>query len=226
MIVGTTHVDKTSIQRARGTIAQRRPSVVAVELCEERLWALRDSNRDKLGSPTSTGFLPWLLALLERAVGSITDVFPGTEMLEAVDEAEKDGAQVVLIDKPIRQILDEIGRVPFFEKLRIGADVVFTLFAVRTKRTRSEISNTSLEELMAEFSARYPTLWRILVRDRDIYMADRLREILGSTSGHVVAVVGFGHVSGINRNLAAARRDFRTEKAGFRYEWTIGGSPS
>jgi pheromone shutdown protein TraB len=200
--------------------------VVAVELCEERLWALRDPNRGKLSSPINTGFLPWLLALLERAVGSLTDVFPGTEMLEAVDEAEKDGAQVVLIDKPIRQILDEIGRVPFFEKLRIGADVILALFAVRTKQRGSKIHDTSLEQLMAEFSVKYPTLWRILVEDRDIHMADRLREILGSTSGYVVAVVGFGHVSGINRNLAAAHRDFLTEKAGFRYEWTIGGSPS
>jgi len=200
--------------------------VVAVELCEERLWALRDPNRGKLGSPISTGFLPWLLALLERAVGSLTDVFPGTEMLEAVDEAEKDRAQVALIDKPIRQILDEIGRVPFFEKLRIGADVVLALFAVHTKRRGSEIDNMSLEQLMAEFSVKYPTLWRILVKDRDIYMADRLREILGSTSGYVVAVVGFGHVSGINRILAAAQRSFATEKADFRYEWTIGSSPS
>jgi pheromone shutdown protein TraB len=199
--------------------------VVAVELCEERLWALRDPDRDRLGSPISTGFLPWLLALLERAVGSLTDVFPGTEMLEAVDEAEKDGAQVVLIDKPIQQILGEIGRVPFFEKLRIGADIVLALFAVRTKQRGSKIDKISLEQLMAEFSAKYPTLWRILVKDRDIYMADRLREILGSTSGYVVAVVGFGHVGGINRNLAASQRSFLTEKTGVRYEWTIGGSP-
>ncbi len=198
--------------------------MVAVELCEERLWALGDPDRGKLGSPISMGLLPWLLALLERAVGAVTDVFPGTEMMEAVEEARKVGAQVVLIDRPIGQILYDVGRVPFFEKLRIGVDVVLAMFAVRMKQKGSGIGNASLGQLMTEFGKKYPTLWRILVEDRDRYMADRLREILSSTSGSVVAVVGFGHVDGINRNLASAERDLPAEGTGLRYEWTIEGS--
>ncbi len=84
--------------------------MVAVELDEERLFALRDPDRGKLDSPIRSGLLPWLMALLERSVGSLTDVFPGSEMLEAVDEAERVGAKTIMIDRPIQSILKEIRR--------------------------------------------------------------------------------------------------------------------
>lgn len=198
--------------------------MVAVELDEERLFALRDPDRGKLDSPMRSGLLPWLMALLERSVGSMTDVFPGSEMLEAVDEAERAGARTVMIDKPIQSILREIGEVPLLEKLKIGLDVLAVLFAISTKRQTAQITKSDFEELMAEFEAKYPTLFRILVKERDRYMADRLQEILETTAGPVVAVVGLGHVKGISEHLAAGRQTLGTTGLGVRYEWTLRSS--
>jgi pheromone shutdown protein TraB len=180
--------------------------VVAVELDEERLCALRDPDRGKLDSPLRSGLLAWMMALLERSVGSLTEVFPGSEMLEAVDEAERVGAKTIMIDKRIDSILEEIRNVPLSEKFRIGFDVLAALLAVFTKREAARLTKRDFDKLMAEFGERYPTLFRILVEERDRHMAERLREILDSTTGQVIAVVGLGHVNGIMQYLAMNRR--------------------
>jgi pheromone shutdown protein TraB len=225
VIIGTTHVDKSSIEGVHRTIADTRPSVVAVELCEERLWALRDKERNRVGSPISSGLLPWLLALLERAVGSMTDVFPGSEMLEAVEEAQRVGSQIVMIDKPIGQILENLKTIPVAEKVKIGIDSLVALFTIRSGRKAIFSASQDLDKVMIEFNVKYPTLSRILVQERDQYMADRLREILRLTSGRVVAVVGLGHVRGIMENLAQFEQALSDEHLRIRYEWTVGGFP-
>jgi pheromone shutdown protein TraB len=199
--------------------------VVAVELDEERLFALRDPDRDKLDSPIRSGLLPWLMALLERTVGSLTDVFPGSEMLEAVDEAERVGANTIMIDKPIQSILREIGEIPLLEKVKIGLAVLTALLSISTRQETAQLPRSGLDELVAEFEAKYPTLFRILVKERDRYMADRLREILDSTTGPVIAVVGLGHVKGIKQLLALDPRSHSISEYGLRYEWTLRLSP-
>lgn len=220
-IVGTTHVDKFSIERVHRTIADTRPSVVALELCEERLRTLGDKERDKLSSPLRSGLLPWLLTLLERAVGSLTDVFPGSEMLEAVEEAERVGAQVTLIDKPIGLVLQELGGIPLAEKVKIGIDILVALFTIGSRGRNVLLASTDLDKLMAEFDTKYPTLSRILVRERDRYMADRLQEILRLSTGKIVAVVGLGHVKGILQHLVRSEEALSKGQLGFRYNWTL-----
>jgi pheromone shutdown protein TraB len=197
-----------------------RPSIVAVELDEERLWALRNPNRDKMESPIHSGLLPWLLALLERSAGSLTDVFPGSEMLQAVNEAERIGARIVMIDKPIASILGEIRNVPWLEKLKVGFDVLGALFSMSTSQKTTQLM-IGVDGLMAEFQKKYPTLFQILVKERDQFMADKLQEILDLTTGSVIAVVGLGHVNGIMRHLSMNRETADPNIAGVSYEWTL-----
>jgi pheromone shutdown protein TraB len=199
--------------------------VVAVELDEERLCALRNRDRGKLDSPLRSGLLAWMIALLERSVGSLTEVFPGSEMLEAVDEADRVGAKTSMIDKRIDSILEEIRNVPLLEKLRIGFDVLAALLAISTKRGTAQFTKRDFDKLMAEFGERYPTLFRILVEERDRHMAERLREILDSTTGPVIAVVGLGHVNGIMQHLAMSRQATYAGDLGLRYEWTLRAFP-
>jgi len=213
-------VDKSSVETVRRTISQLRPSVVAVELDENRLWALKDPDRGKLDSPFRSGLLPWLLALLERSVGSLTEVFPGTEMLEAVEEGQTIGARVVMIDKPIDEILKRLREIPLTERARIGIDTLAALVRIGARRTII-VGDKDLHKLMSEFDSKYPTLSRILVKERDEYMAKELYEILASTSGQVVAVVGLGHVRGIMQNLAQKEAASSRENVELRYEWTL-----
>ena len=56
-----------------------------------------------------------------------------------------------------------------------------------------------LTELMEELGRAYPDLKRVLIDERDGYLAQRIRETEGR---RVVAVVGAGHVAGMRRALA------------------------
>lgn len=146
-------------------------------------------------------------------------------MLEAAEEAQRVGARVVMIDKSIATILRELGSMPFLEKVKIGVDVVVALFTIGTRRRSTQLADASLDKLMAEFDAKYPTLSRILVNERDRYMADRLQEILRSTTGQVVAVVGLGHVKGIMQHLASDEQGPSGDPLQITYEWTLGTFP-
>jgi len=192
-----------------------------LELDEERLWALKDPDRGRLDPPVHSGLLPWLLALLERSAGSLTHVFPGSDMLEAAEEARRVGARVVMIDKPIATILRDLGSMPLLEKVKIAVDVMVALFTIGTRRRSTQLADAGLDKLMAEFDAKYPTLSRILVNERDRYMADRLQEILRSTTGQVIAVVGLGHVKGIMRHLASDEQAPSGEPFRITYKWTL-----
>jgi pheromone shutdown-related protein TraB len=57
-----------------------------------------------------------------------------------------------------------------------------------------------LNELMQELGDAMPALKRVLIDERDAYLAQKIRE---STGQKVVAVVGAGHVDGMSRALRA-----------------------
>ena len=53
---------------------------------------------------------------------------------------------------------------------------------------------------MVEFQKTFPKLYKILVEDRNIYMANQLKE-LSKTHKKIVAVIGAGHRKGIKQIL-------------------------
>ncbi|MCK4886142.1 MAG: TraB family protein, partial [Planctomycetes bacterium] len=55
-----------------------------------------------------------------------------------------------------------------------------------------------LDSVMAEFSESFPEIKKRLIDERDIFLAQKIREAKGST---VVAVVGAGHVTGIKEYI-------------------------
>jgi len=49
---------------------------------------------------------------------------------------------------------------------------------------------------------RYPELSRLLLDVREEFMVARIRDIVYSTAGPVVAVVGYGHLKSLAKTLA------------------------
>ncbi|MCG8460752.1 MAG: TraB/GumN family protein, partial [Holophagales bacterium] len=60
-----------------------------------------------------------------------------------------------------------------------------------------------LNELMAELGQRHPSLKRVLIDERDAYLAQKIHDAPGR---HKVAVVGAGHLEGIEKALREHRR--------------------
>jgi len=209
-LVGTAHISQDSVEAVRSAIAELAPDTVCVELDDQRLEALRDPNRWRnlnLGAALRQGKGSFLLANLalssfQRRMGLTTGVTPGAELLAAVHSAEERGLPVVLVDRSIRTTLLRAWRhTGFFKKLAL----VSTLFASAFESP--ELDEADLAELqqkdtlsamLDEVGEALPDAKRILIDERDTYMAGKIRTSAGR---RVVAVVGAGHVPGLTREL-------------------------
>ena len=210
-LVGTAHVSRESAEAVRRTIAERRPDAVCVELDPGRLEALRQPDRWRsldLRAVIRKRQLPTLVANLvlasyQRRLGLGTKTLPGAELLTAVDEAEKAGVRVELVDREIRVTLKRVWRLTtLWKKAKLLAALVGSLFE---KEEMDEEKLAKLQEretlsaMLAEMGEELPELKRVLIDERDLVLAERIRAAEGEC---VVAVVGAGHVPGIRERLA------------------------
>jgi len=205
IMVGTVHVQKSSVENVKKIIFEKKPSVVALELCEDRYHLLKTRVETPLMPTFRFGVIPWLLAILERTAGEKTGVFPGAEMVEATDAAARIGARIEFIDMPIQEIIQRIRSIPFREKSRLVLDSILALVTILVGVKVEKNIPRSPDELVLKFKNRYPSLYRCLVEERNRYIVQRLASILASTLGTIVAVVGLGHLNDLAKELSMVK---------------------
>lgn len=202
-IIGTAHVSRESVEEVRREILERRPEVVAVELCRSRYEGLLDQRDipvvDMIRSGNSLLFIVnMLLSFLQRRIGEEMGIKPGREMLVAIDTAREIGSDVALIDRDIKTTLSRaIGGMGLLEKLRLGKEVIVGLFRKGEDIDIEEMKKEeNLADILEELKSAAPSLYKGLVTERDAYMAARLLQ-LSKTHDKILAVVGAGHKKGI-----------------------------
>ncbi len=213
--MGTAHISRESADLAKQVIADERPDVVCLELDEQRYAALTESKgfesldlREVLRKrQLATLLLNLLLATYQRQLGLQLGVMPGTEFLEAAKVAEEHGIPVALCDRDVRITLRRAWRsLRWWKKLWLLSGLLASVFE------KTELSEDDLRELrqqdvlsrvMEELGEAFPNLKRVLIDERDVYLAQRMRE---SEGRRVVAVVGAGHVAGMLRALSGSQR--------------------
>jgi pheromone shutdown protein TraB len=198
-LIGTIHVDPKSASFARETILRIKPEVVALELDEGRLMALQNPERVS-GRGGGGSFLAMML--LERFAGEMTGSPPGQEMLRAVEAARVVGARVAFIDLPIGMTVGSLRKLPLREKIRLGVDSLISIALLPFSGFNLSKLTENLEEQLRLFRLRYPELSRLLLDVREEFMAARIRDVMYSTAGQVVAVVGYGHLKSLAKALA------------------------
>jgi len=209
-IIGTAHISQASIEEVRERIKELRPEVVAVELDEARLQGLLNQREIPVVEliRNKNAFMVMfnvLLSFIQRRMGEKVGVNPGEEMLAALESAREMEVQTALIDRDIGVTLGRLmSEMGIREKLRLIKEMVLS-FAVGGEELESEVEEVKKEEnlatVMEELQYISPTVYRVVVRERDAYMATRLRE-LEEKYGEVVAVIGAGHKKGIESYLA------------------------
>jgi len=210
VLVGTAHVSRESADLVREVIERERPDAVCLELDPQRYEALSERVRWEaldLVELIRSKRLATLLANLvltsyQRRLGGRLGVVPGAEMLEASRTAERLGIPVALCDRDVRVTLRRAwASMSFWRKSQLGGILAASLFEnpelseedLRRLRDRDVMS-----ELMDELGAALPELKRVLIDERDAWLAARIRATEGS---RIVAVVGAGHLAGMERAL-------------------------
>lgn len=148
------------------------------------------------------GIYGWLLA----KVGHGLEVLPGEEFRVAVREAREVDARLVLGDRPLHITLARVwGALGWWKKLKLVGMLLWTgVYAGDSATIRSEVEamkeNDVLTQAIQEFGKEFPELVDPLIRERDQYMTEVLRQLPRRGATRVVAVVGAGHVQGIQNN--------------------------
>lgn len=208
IFVSVIHTDSESVNRARKIVRDVKPAVVAVELDHQRYQDLLSEDDNQDTAETTGGSVTDLmqqLALLEKALGEMSGSSVGSEMLAAIDEGRELGAKIALIDRPIAATMQAMSQIPLDEIYRlsgmvsgmsgeIGDDDVFDIFSFLKE-------DGQVENLMEEFKKEFPGLFAVLITQRDEYVAKALHYIMNDVEGTIVAVLGAGHIEGVQRVL-------------------------
>ena len=208
ILVGTAHVSKESARLVQSVIEEEKPDTVCVELCQSRLQAIRQKDRWQdtdivkvIREKKSFLLLSnLLLASFQKRIAKQFDVKPGEEMITAINTAESIGAQIHLADRDIRTTLSRTWRVMgFWSKIKLIFQLTLSLGQldeIKEEDIEKMKQQDVLETLLAEVGKSLPVLKSILIDERDQYLAEKIRTAPGN---RIVAVVGAGHIPGIQK---------------------------
>jgi pheromone shutdown-related protein TraB len=209
-LVGTAHVSKESVNLVKQVIASEMPDCVCVELDTKRYkalsgrkrWEALDLKEIVKKKQLSTLLVNLILSSYQKKLGMQLGVIPGLELLEATREAEKHAIPISLCDRDVRVTLRRAWHeTSFLKKGYLLATLLVSLFD-KTEITEEKLEQLKkkdvLSELMSELGEAMPELKKVLIDERDIYLAEKIKMSAGRK---LVAVVGAGHVEGIKKRI-------------------------
>ena len=213
VLIGTAHISQESVDEVKSVIEEEHPDIVAVELDERRYKALTEKTKwentpiNKLLKSNNAYLMlaQIFLGSIQRRLGKEYGVEPGSEMIAAMKEAEKHNLTVALVDRDITITLKRAWkRMGIREKFRLTWEFLKAMIGFEEE----DLDELDLEELMdqdmistmmEEFGKFAPSVASVLIDERDQYIAQNILE--HSNKGKVVAVVGAGHLKGIQQYL-------------------------
>jgi pheromone shutdown-related protein TraB len=210
LLVGTAHISQQSAELVEEVITNEKPDTVCIELDEKRYTALSHPQRwENLDlkevirkKQLSTLLVNLVLSSYQKKLGGQLGVMPGTELLRAAQVAQENNAKVELCDREVRITLRRAWHATSLIK---KGYLIATLFASLFDKTEldekklAELRNKDvLSDLMEEMGEALPATKRVLIDERDIYMAEKFKTAEGK---RIVAVVGAGHMQGIKHAI-------------------------
>lgn len=201
VIIGTSHIAIQSIKEVEKRIEEEQPKVVALELDAARFQALHSKEKRgiKIRDIRKIGVKGWIFALIgefvEKKLGNRVGVSPGAEMLHAAKVAHKNKMHIALIDQRIDITLKNFSKeLTWKEKFRFLGELVSAPFSKKKIKfdLRKVPEDKIIEEMVGHVKKRYPSVYKVLIEDRNKYMARQLYRLMPHFE-KIVAVVGAGH---------------------------------
>jgi pheromone shutdown-related protein TraB len=210
IIIGTAHISRQSADLVREVIENEKPDIVCIELDEKRFKALSEKNRwENLDlkqiireKQLSTLIINLVLASYQKKLGEKLGVSPGTELLEATNAAKENNIPIELCDREVRITLRRAWHsMSFWQKIKFltgGLAGIFEKQELTEEKLTELRSKDVLSEMMDELGKAMPVLKKVIIDERDEYIAEKMKNAKGEK---IVSVVGAGHVRGIIKFL-------------------------
>lgn len=229
-LIGTAHFSEKSVQDVRQVISTVRPSVVILELCNERAFMLSLDEESLLEQNRKLSFDKIKSAIAEKglAQGIIYIMFikmsanlteklgmaPGIEFRAGSQEAQNiPGCTIVLGDRSLKvTVARAVASVSLWQRAKLIYQVLSNDFNITQEDIEKCKDKDMLEPLLEELGGQFPGLKKVILDERNVYLAHSIyRWAENSTTSHgparVVAIVGCGHVKGIVENWGKTNDD-------------------
>ncbi|MDR1218826.1 MAG: TraB/GumN family protein [Treponema sp.] len=223
ILIGTAHISKESIDEVARVVKQEKPDMVCVELDEGRYKSMIEKDSwEKLDVvkilKEGKGFLLManlVLSGFQRRMGEGLGVKPGEEMRAAIAAAQESGVPFALCDREIQTTLRRAwSACNFWNKCKLLASLLSSAFSSE-KLSESEIEklkeHSELDGMMRELAEYLPPVKTVLIDERDQYLAAKIwtnrvgdgagSDATSAANTKVVAVVGAGHLAGVQAHL-------------------------
>ncbi|MDP7605235.1 MAG: TraB/GumN family protein [SAR324 cluster bacterium] len=210
LLIGTAHISQSSVDEVNDVIEQEKPDTVCIELCASRHQAMMGKDQWKnmdIFKVVREGksfllFANLIMTAFQKRLGSQLGVKPGAEMLAAAQASERVNSELLLADRDVKITLQRTWRgMPFWGRMKVLSQLLASLF-IREEISKEEIEklkeSDALSEAMQMLADQSPDMKRILIDERDQFMAEKIRQAPGK---RIVAVVGAGHVKGLTGEL-------------------------
>jgi len=205
-LIGTAHVSADSVELVEKTVNEIKPDTISIELDSQRLDVIKNKKKYEetdivqiIKKKKVLFFIAQLvLSSYQKRIAKKLGIEPGAEFKKAIELAEKTNAELVLADRNIAITLKRIARkLSFWDKLKLFASLFF--FSKEEKNIDEEKikeikESGNLTVLIEEIGKAMPIIKTVLLDERNIYLAAKIKENLGKKN---VAVVGAAHVPGI-----------------------------
>ncbi len=219
-LLGTAHVSAESARDVKSMIESGEFDAVAIELCPSRYQSMtRPDDLEQLNlfqvlRQGKGGLVAANLALgaFQQRVAEEAGIEPGAEMRAAIDSASAGRKPLWLLDRDVGTTLKRVYRnVPWWQR----SSLVMGLFG--SLISREKVSPEDIERLkegdvlsatFESFAADSAAVYEPLIRERDEFMALRLREEIDRNNpANVLVVVGAGHLAGLADHLSGTTVD-------------------
>lgn len=214
-IIGTAHVSEESVNEVKDAIYEQHPDIVAIELDRGRYIKIRNKMRGveeddniqitRIIKENKVGLflVSTLLGYFQSKIGAEVDVDPGSEMIGAIEACEDLNIPIALIDREINTTLQRaLNKMGFMEKAKFGYGLIASVLGFDDEEEDIDIedlkNSENIDDMMEMFKDEAPSIYEVLVHERDAYLAGKIMQI---PYEHVIAVVGAGHKPGIEKYL-------------------------
>jgi len=217
VLVGTSHIAEESIKNVAAVIEQFKPCIVGVELDKPRFYSLvhekEQTSSFSWQNIKAFGVKGYIFAVVASAISKklakIVGTKPGDDMLSAIKTAKKHELTIALLDQPINITLKRFSQtLSWKEKLNFFVDIVRGIVFPKREAERYGLKKFDLKKVppeqvivkMLEFvKFRYPNIYRVLIEERNIYMARKIKQFQQKYPNTViVAAIGAGHIEGLS----------------------------
>jgi pheromone shutdown protein TraB len=216
--LGTSHIANESVNEIKKSVEEINPEIITVELDKDRLHGLINKKNDRISLKNIklikeiglAGFIfAYIASNVQKKLGSLVNMAPGSDMLSAVKIASQKGIKVALIDQHVNVTLKNISKkVSVFEKLKIVFDIISNLlFPFKAKKEFEAVglknidlskvpSDYLISKMLLRTKTKYPAFYKVLVEDRNEFMTKKIFHImLKNPNSKIVCVIGAGHKS-------------------------------